>query len=151
MIRLLILAAFLFAPIAAIAQESQAGGNNPNGNQASLGIVPPGTSVSGYEASVAGISASGFVVAVPPNGVLRAIYVYNTTANAVTGGINIGTSSGGAQIVSAAAVGANGLVVINGSALLSPYNSATAPTPLYISAGTAWNSAVLNVRFVWDQ
>jgi hypothetical protein len=94
-----------------------------------------------------GVGANGIVVQMPANAVLRAIYVQNTTANAVTGGIDIGTTSGGTDVASAVAVAGNALVVIAPS---NGYFSATANQLLYITAHTAWNSAVLNIRFIYD-
>jgi hypothetical protein len=68
------------------------------------------------------------------------VYIYNTTANAVTGGINIGTTSGGTDIASAQAVGANALVLVQ-----DVVNITVAGTALYIETVTAWNSASLSV------
>lgn len=98
-----------------------------------------------------GVSANGSVMAVPANAILRAIYIRNTTANAVTGGINIGTTSLGVDVVAAFAVGANGLLVIDGATLLKKYFNATDNQLLFISAVTAWNSASLDIRFQLDQ
>ncbi len=90
---------------------------------------------------------------VPANAVIRAIYVRNTTANAVTGGINVGTAAGGAQVASAIAVAGNALVVIDGASLVATgkYLSGTLNTVLYISAVTAWNNAALDIRVQMDQ
>lgn len=99
------------------------------------------------------VSANGPLASVPANAVIRAIYIRNTTANAVTGGINIGTAAGGAQVASAIAVAGNALVVIDGASLVSTgkYLSATLNTVIYISAVTAWNSAALDIRIQMDQ
>ena len=108
--------------------------------------------LAGLQRSVAfRVGANGAVATVPQNAILRAIYIQNTTANAVTGGINIGTTSGGSDVVLAFAVGANGLLVVDGATLLKKYMSSTQDQLLFISAVTAWNSAVLNIRFQFDQ
>lgn len=99
------------------------------------------------------VGANGPLGVVPANAVIRAIYVKNNTANAVTGGINIGTAAGGAQVASAIAVGANALVVIDGASLVSTgkYLSGSVNTVIYIAAVTAWNSASLDIRVQMDQ
>jgi len=79
----------------------------------------------------------------PPNAVIESITINNTTANAVTGGINIGTSSGGAQILSAQAVGANGFVRVNGGSLVAQAFKSGAN--LFVNAVTSWNAASLNI------
>lgn len=96
------------------------------------------------------ITAAGLVATLPANAVLRAIYIQNTTGNAITGGLNIGSTSNGSDIAAAIAVAANALVSINTEALLKQWFSASAPQPIYFSAGSAWNGAALNVRIVYD-
>lgn len=133
-----------FVPGVALAQPSTPLCAFPNDNGC-LGLA-------GLQRTVAfQIGANGPVMAVPQNAVLRAIYIENTTANAVTGGINVGTTALGADVVAAAAVGASGLVVIDGATLLKKYLSNTQNQLIFISAVTAWNSAVLNIRFQFDQ
>jgi hypothetical protein len=82
---------------------------------------------------------------VPAGYMIEAIAIRNTTANAVTGGIKIGTTSGGTDVVAAQAVGANALVVITDASILLRYFSATLNTTLYLQDVTAWNSASLEV------
>jgi hypothetical protein len=82
---------------------------------------------------------------VPAGYMIESIAIRNTTANAVTGGIKIGTTSGGTDVVAAQAVGASALVVIADAAILLRYFSATADTTLYLQDVTAWNSASLEV------
>ena len=97
---------------------------------------------------VTGISVNGAAGVVPVNRKVRAIYIQNTTANAVTGGVNIGTTSGASDIASAVAVGANGLVTINAGGLSKQWFSATAAQTVFISDVSAWNSASLNVELL---
>jgi len=80
---------------------------------------------------------------------LSSIDVVNTTANAVTGGINIGTAALGAQITSAGAIGASAIV----SSLISTSAARlfVAAQTVFISAVTAWNSANLTVVVMLDQ
>lgn len=158
---LLLLAALLVAPVAAHAAATAypqdystippytvIGNQSPfsdNPVPLSLGMVSTRSAITANDTTATAVS-------IPANAVLRAIYIRNTTANAVTGGINIGTTAAGSDVVSAFAVAGNGLLVINpGATLLKQYFSATASQQLFISAVTAWNSASLIVRFEFDQ
>lgn len=84
-------------------------------------------------------------VSIPKNNYIKAIYMRNTTANAVTGGIKIGTTAGGVDVVAAQAVGANAfLKVADADVLIKGW---TADQTIYIEDVTAWNSANVNVTF----
>jgi hypothetical protein len=85
---------------------------------------------------------------VPAGYAIEAITIRNTTGNAVTGGIKIGTTAGGTDVVAAQAVGANSLVTVADAAILKRYFSATLETTLYFEDVTAWNSASLEVAVV---
>lgn len=85
---------------------------------------------------------------VPNNYALEGVKILNTTANAVTGGIRIGTTGGGTQVATSIAVGANADLFIPSGDLLLSYFSSTANQTLFFEAVTAWNSASLNVSFV---
>jgi hypothetical protein len=78
---------------------------------------------------------------------IRSIAIWNTTANAVTGGIRIGTTNGGTEVVVATAVGANQVKVIPSAEVLLHWFSDSVNTTLYIQAVTAWNSANLTMAF----
>jgi hypothetical protein len=82
---------------------------------------------------------------VPAGYAIEAITIRNTTGNAVTGGIKIGTTAGGTDVVAAQAVAANSLVTVADAAILKRYFSATLETTLYFEDVTAWNSASLEV------
>jgi hypothetical protein len=93
---------------------------------------------------VYGVAVNGALIGLKTGEKINAISLLNTTANAVTGGINIGTTPGGSDVVSAFAVGANVTTGIIGTTLLKTYFSATLPVTLYVSAVSGWNSAVLD-------
>lgn len=91
------------------------------------------------------LTSNGTVV-VPAGYAIEHIGFQNTTANAVTGGLKIGTTAGGTEVVTAQAVGANSIDTIRGSDISKRlFNSASATT-LYIQAVSAWNSASVNLR-----
>lgn len=87
-------------------------------------------------------------VSIPAGYSILQIVVENTTGNAVTGGIRIGTTAGGVDVVTAIAVSANALFVITDTVLLKSIFSLSTDTTLYIETVTLWNSANLNIRFV---
>jgi hypothetical protein len=76
---------------------------------------------------------------------ISSIDVVNTTANAVTGGLNFGTAEAGAQLGNSA-VAANAIVTHNPTQRLF-----TAAQTVHVSAASAWNSAVVNVIVILDQ
>ncbi len=82
---------------------------------------------------------------IPKGYYIESITFENTTANAVTGGIKIGTTSGGTEVIVAQPVGANELVEVNNHDILKSIFSLTASQTLYIQAVTAWNSADVNM------
>lgn len=86
---------------------------------------------------------------IPAGAYLREVIVDNSTANAVTGGVNIGKTSGAADVVSALTCAANCLTFVADSALLLRVFSKTVSQPLFITAQTAGNSANLNITFVY--
>lgn len=92
---------------------------------------------------------ANLTVDIPPNCVIERIAIANTTANAVTGGMKIGTTSGGTEVVAAQAVGADALLEIDEDSILlkGPF-SRTANTTLWVRPVTAWNSASLDITFV---
>ncbi len=90
---------------------------------------------------------AAFTVAVPKGAVVRQIYVRNDTANAVTGGIKVGTTLAGTDVHAAIAVAAS--AVVNASPLIGAINTAGVRT-LYFDAVTAWNSAQVDVVVEFD-
>ena len=92
------------------------------------------------------LTANGTVV-IPAGVLLRRLYFRNRTANAVTGGIRVGTAAAGTQVVTAQAVGANAVA----SVLASIESYSTSTQTLYIEAVTAWNSADVDVVVVYEE
>ena len=95
------------------------------------------TSLSAVTSNTTAVVPAGFAIA--------GIYIINTTSNAVTGGIKIGTTSGATDVVVAQAVGANALVSVSDATLLKRIFSTSVEQTLYIQAVSAWNSASLTV------
>lgn len=76
---------------------------------------------------------------------IAGIVVNNTTANAVTGGLKFGTTSGATDIVVALAVVANALLGILDSAILKRAFSTSVAQTVFVDAVVAWNSASVNI------
>lgn len=85
----------------------------------------------------------------PPNAYIQHIIVNNTTANAITGGVAFGTTSGGTDVVTALTCGANCLAFTLDSALSKRVFSTTASQPIFATAVTAWNSANATITVVY--
>ena len=73
--------------------------------------------------------------------------IVNNTANAVTGGLHLGTAALGTQILNGHTVGANASTSVE--TLLKRFFAAE--QIVYISAHTAWNSASLTLTVTLDQ
>lgn len=78
---------------------------------------------------------------VPSGHLIDDIYFENTTANAVTGGIKIGTTNGGTEVIVSQAIAANEIVAVANANILKHIFSSTVDQILYIQAVTSWNSA----------
>ena len=95
---------------------------------------------------VAATAAGTFVV--PAGYAIQYVYINNTTANAITGGLKFGTAAGGTQVVAAQAVGANALLVILSADIVSRIFSRTVPQTVYFDAVTAWNAASVDIKIL---
>jgi hypothetical protein len=85
---------------------------------------------------------------VPAGWAIDDIFIINTTANAVTGGIRIGTTDGGVDVVVAFAVAGSLVGHIPEASMLKRFFSSSVDTTLYLQTVTLWNSASLNLRVV---
>lgn len=98
---------------------------------------------------LSGIGANTTIIC-PAGYSLLAVSLFNSTANAVTGGVKIGTTSGAVDVVAAQAVAANACLRILDAALLLKYFSPTVDQTLFIQAVAAWNSAAVNFKFTFN-
>lgn len=89
------------------------------------------------------------VATLPAGAYIREFLVENTTANAVTGGVNIGKTTGAADIVSALTCGASCLTFVGDVALLLRNFSKTVPQAIWVTAQTGGNSANLTITIVY--
>lgn len=122
-------------------------------NQADLGFFlsqgfTPGSS-EGTILYTTGVIASGttdFVIGnLPANTYITEIIYSNAIAAAVTGGISIGTTANGTDVVAAQAVGSSALTFTPNASILKQPFSLTAATPLHAAAVTSWNGANVTI------
>jgi len=88
------------------------------------------------------ITANG-TIAIPAGYMIESIVLKSNNANAITGGLNIGTTDGGAEVLAAQAVAGNSIFKVAPADLLKSVFSTTVDQVLYIQAETEWNSASL--------
>lgn len=115
-----------------------------SGALSSLGVV--GSTVGLRTLTLAGVT-SATSASLPSNSFISQIYVKANNANAVTGGLKFGSTSGAADIVAALVVAAS---VISPPATLLLTKFAAAQT-VFIDAVVAWNSANVDITLVYGQ
>ncbi len=104
------------------------------------------TAVTGFKQQLSTTLAANGTVVVPAGYAIGGAFFEETANHAVTGGIRIGTTDGGAQVVAAQAVGALSLSHTFDAALLLRLFSMTVDTTLFIQAVTNWNGASVNIQ-----
>ncbi len=82
---------------------------------------------------------------IPAQAYIQSIIYSNSTANAVTGGIAVGTTANGTDVVAAQACAANCLTFTTDALLLKRPLSLTAGTALHAAAVTSWASANVTI------
>lgn len=90
---------------------------------------------------------------VPAGAAIRGIYVQNSVAAAVTGGISFGTTANGTDVVAALAVASSGNSFVTDALTLKrifPATGASATQALHAAAVTAWNSTNCTITVTWE-
>lgn len=90
-------------------------------------------------------------LALPAGSFIREIRIKNTTANAITGGLKFGSTSGGTDVVTAQAVGASAIVFVTDATLLKRSFSDSAIQQIFFDAVTSWNSASVQIDVLYYQ
>ena len=98
-----------------------------------------------------GLTAANSSIILPANAVIDFIVLINNNANAVTGGLKIGTTLAGSDIVAAQAVAGNSINVVSDAALLKRMFSQTATQQIFVDAVSAWNSANVDLKICYSQ
>lgn len=120
-----------------------------------VGLLAVSQALAGTLQVNTGVIASGtaavVIGSVPANCVVYTVTIANLTANAITGGVNIGTAAATTTIASAQTVAGSTNYFI--SFAPTPANSTTLvaaePVNIQIAAVTSWNNANLNVAVTY--
>ncbi|WP_027060545.1 hypothetical protein [Mesorhizobium loti] len=86
-------------------------------------------------------------ISVPAGWYIADIVFANTTANAVTGGVKIGTTSGATDVVAAQAIAGSAIGKVPDASILKTLFSRTAAQTLFIQTVTSWNGASVELSF----
>lgn len=155
---------FLCAPDVSNASRGPRQVINPNNNHSynlnSVGCALIGAADLGYFRSQGftvgpqigsivfnGLTANGQIGTLPASAYIREIIVENLTANAVTGGVGVGKTAAATDIVTALTCAASCLTFVTDANL--KLRVFTTAQPIFVSAVTAINSAILNVTVVY--
>lgn len=95
-------------------------------------------------------SPSPAQVTLPANSYITGIIIENTTATSVTGGVKVGTTSGGTQVVANFQCLASCLTSVTDALILRRVFSTTTPQTLFIDGVTALSGAILNVTVTYQ-
>jgi hypothetical protein len=98
-----------------------------------------------YTTGVAAGTTDFVIGSLPANTYITEIIYSNAVAAAVTGGISIGTTANGTDVVAAQAVGSSALTFTPNASILKQPFSTTVATPLHAAAVTAWNSTNVTI------
>lgn len=93
-------------------------------------------------------NVANFSIALPAGWVIEGILLFNATASAITGGLNVGTSPGFTDVAAGIAVPGNADLWVPGWQLSKVYQSRVNPQPYYFQAAGAWNSAQLSAKIL---
>jgi hypothetical protein len=88
---------------------------------------------------------------VPAGYIIGSITIENYGGNAITGGLKIGTTSGGEEVLAAYAVAGSTLYTVADALILKRFFSVSASTVLYFQPATSWNSATVQITIPLDR
>ena len=97
-----------------------------------------------------GVTAADTFV-VPAGYGISSIYFDETAGNAITGGLDLGTTLAGTDVVNSFVITASLVGSVSQDLILLRWFSRTANTTIYVGAGSSWNSASLNLCVVLDK
>lgn len=147
----------LFQSLSAVSVLGPTGPAGPTGATGATGATGPvgptgatGAPGSAIILKTTGLTAASSLGTLPIGAVIQQIVVQNVTVNAVTGGIKIGTTAGGVDVVAAQPVGANALTSIASASIALQVFSTVATQQLFIDAVGAWNSANVSVWILYN-
>lgn len=99
--------------------------------------------------SVKNLTSNG-TIDIPAGHCICQLVIENTTANDVLGGIKIGTTNGGTEVIASLTATGNTLSHCPDATFIKKIFSMSATTTLFIQAVTSWNSANINITVLLD-
>lgn len=102
-----------------------------------------------FNTGVATGTTDFIIGSIPAQAFIQDIIFSNSVAAAVTGGVSIGTTANGVDVVAAQACASTCLTFTTDALLLKRPFSLTAATPLHAAAVTAWNSTNLTITVIY--
>lgn len=144
-----------YARIVVIKESAAAGNSDGNGTvyfddcyfEGTGGLFRQLSTNETYPQSLTG-KAAAFSTSTFNTLAIDGIWIKNTTANAITGGLKMGSTSGGTDYSTTIAVGANANIYVPGSALSKQFTSGTGRQNYFFDAVTGWNGASINMTIV---
>lgn len=91
-------------------------------------------------------AAAAFTITLPANAYICDIFVESSNANALTGGLDVGTTLSGSDVISALTVSGNTVQMVPQADILLRVFSTSASQVLYFGAHTDFNSANITVK-----
>jgi hypothetical protein len=105
-----------------------------------------------YAGLTSASSATSVLIGTLPQGaVIQSILLAETAGAAITGGVAIGTTSSGTNIVTAQALGANGLLVVADASVTKIIGSTgtTLANPVYATCVTSCNAGSVTISIIY--
>lgn len=93
-----------------------------------------------------GIIANDSTIFIPGPFHILIFDIDETSGNAITGGLNVGSTAAGTDIISGVAVAGSAYFAVADAALLK--RSFKAGTTLFLTPGSSWNSASINLTLI---
>lgn len=108
--------------------------------------VPSGYNV--FSQKVLGATSGGSLT-LPAKAYITHIRVKANNANAITGGLKFGTSSGAADVVATLAVAGSALAFATDAIILKRWFSESATQQIFYDTVTLWNSANVDIEIIY--
>lgn len=105
-----------------------------------------------YRSMVVSGQTSAFSLTLPAGAYIQSVILQETSGAAVTGGVKIGTTSGGTDVVAAIVMPASSLAMTSDASFGAAQKrafSATVPQTLFFGAVSSFNGAALNATVVY--
>lgn len=106
-------------------------------------------SIAPFRSVTAKGQTAAFTMILPPGTFIRDIIAQETSGATVTGGLKIGTTAGGTDVVSVLALTSLNLVTTQEVSMAKRVFSSTAPQTLFVGAVSSFNSSAVNLTVIF--